>query len=51
MPRLQNGKRTAALLVVLATLLVAPYGAGQSDQPIGFDPFSGGTAGAGGPDP
>jgi general secretion pathway protein D len=49
MPRLQNGKQTAALLVVLATLLVAPYGAGQSDQPTGFDPFRGDAAGAGGP--
>jgi type II secretory pathway component GspD/PulD (secretin) len=43
MSRLQNGRQRVALLVVLATLLVAPYGAGQNDKPTGFDPFSGGT--------
>ncbi len=43
MVRLQNSKQTAALLVVLAILLVAPYGAGQNDKPAGFDPFGAGT--------
>jgi type II secretion system protein D len=39
MPKPRNGKRKAALIILLAILLVAPFGASQDDGSVDFDPF------------
>ena len=57
MPRVRDGKQKAALLILVATLLVAPFGAGRNDgipaAPLrdgaDFDPFGPGPTEAAAP--
>ncbi len=39
MPRARNGRQKAALLILVATLLVAPFGASRNENIADFDPF------------